>query len=102
VDSDVRTRKEIKEKDYNNEIKCDKCGSSKVITDAIVFDQGQYSDGILKIGFHKDPSAIIFKGTIWKRIIGQLCCNCGQINLKCNGDLQNIWDEYIAHKNKNN
>ena len=73
---------------------CMKCGSNKVILNANIYDTGDSSDGVLKIGFDKHPSAFIFRGRVKNTITGNICCSCGDITLTCNGDLQEMWDKY--------
>ena len=83
-------------------IKCDKCnscGSNKIIKDMIVFDNSQKWDQELKIGFHADENALIFKNTIKGSVSGNVCCECGKIELYCMGDLDRMWNAYNSSGN---
>ena len=57
--------------------KCPKCGSSKIIPDAQVLDQGQYSDGHLKVVVAEDPDALLFKGKKRTPLRARVCGECG-------------------------
>ena len=52
---------------------CAKCGSSKIIPDAQVFDQGQYSDGYVKVMVPEEPEALIFKGNKLTPLRARVC-----------------------------
>ena len=78
-----------------NENKCIKCGSLKVVPDAILSDQGQHSDGKAKMAVHENPSAWILKGTTTTEVKGSICCDCGHLELRCEGDLETIWHTWL-------
>jgi uncharacterized OB-fold protein len=56
---------------------CVKCGSSRVIPRAKVYDQGEYSDGTLKAAFEQNPSAWFFKGRVLSNLYAVICGDCG-------------------------
>ena len=60
---------------------CVKCGSRKVIPDAELLDQGQYSDGTLKAKYERNPSAIFRKGRSVSSLMARVCARCGYIEL---------------------
>jgi predicted nucleic-acid-binding Zn-ribbon protein len=60
---------------------CAKCGSQKVIPDAGILDQGQYSDGTLKAKYERHPSAFFFKGRASTRLLARICVQCGYTEL---------------------
>lgn len=60
---------------------CVKCGSRKVIPDADLLDQGQYSDGSLKAKYDRNPSAIFRKGRSVSRLTARVCAGCGYVEL---------------------
>ena len=60
---------------------CAKCGSRKVIPDADLLDQGQYSDGTLQAKIDRYPSAIFRKGRAVSRLTARVCARCGYVEL---------------------
>jgi predicted nucleic-acid-binding Zn-ribbon protein len=60
---------------------CAKCGSRKVVPDAELLDQGQYSDGSLKAKYERNPSALFFKGRAVTRLLARVCARCGYTEL---------------------
>jgi hypothetical protein len=60
---------------------CAKCGSRKVVPDAELLDQGQYSDGALKAKYERHPSAIFFKGREVTALRARICARCGFVEL---------------------
>jgi ribosomal protein S27AE len=63
-------------------LKCSKCGSSKIIPLAGMIDQGQYSDGTLKarVGY-TNPEAWVFKGAVYAKLKANICGECGYTEL---------------------
>ena len=63
-------------------VKCSKCGSSKIIPLADMVDQGQYSDGTLKarVGY-TNPEAWVFKGAVYAKLKANICGECGYTEL---------------------
>jgi ribosomal protein L40E len=58
-------------------VTCAKCGSDKVVPNAKIFDQGEYSDGTLKAAFEQNPSAWFFKGRVLSNLRAKICGECG-------------------------
>lgn len=56
---------------------CVKCGSTRVISRAKLYDQGQHSDGTLKAAFEQHPSAWFFKGRVLSDLYAVICGDCG-------------------------
>ena len=73
---------------------CSKCGSPRVIRNARLHDQGEHSDGVAKMVVFGKPSALIFKGREYSELVGDICCDCGKVELKCRGNLNNLWRAY--------
>ena len=73
---------------------CSKCGSQRVIRNARLHDQGEHSDGVAKMVVFGKPSALIFKGREYSELVGDICCDCGKVELKCRGNLNNLWRAY--------
>jgi DNA-directed RNA polymerase subunit RPC12/RpoP len=62
-------------------IKCNNCGSIKIIPKVRVLDQGHYSDGVLSAAIDTKPEAVIFKGWIRTGIRADVCATCGHMDL---------------------
>jgi len=73
---------------------CSKCGSPRVIRNARLVDQGGHSDGVATMVVFGKPSALIFKGREYSELVGDICCDCGNVELKCRGNLNNLWRAY--------
>ena len=61
---------------------CDVCGSDKIIPGVRILDQGQYSDGMLKVEICGSPDAVIFKDRLHGELKAYICGNCGHTGLK--------------------
>lgn len=60
---------------------CVKCGSSKMIPDVRIFDQGQGSDGSLQVLIAEEPQALIFRKNKYTALRAQICGECGHTEL---------------------
>ncbi len=56
---------------------CAKCGSMKMMEGVQVFDQGQHSDGKLKVRVAEKPDALLFKQNKLAIITANICGECG-------------------------
>jgi hypothetical protein len=76
VGSDLRT-------DNRNvsQIRCRRYGSAKIILNVTVVDQGEYSDGRLKVKVSGNPEALIFKDSLYGEIKADICGECGLMEL---------------------
>jgi hypothetical protein len=72
---------------------CVKCGSTKVIPNVQVFDQGHYSDGHLKVIIAEEPKALLFKHNKLTALRAQVCGDCGHTELVVE-DPQMLYDAY--------
>jgi len=61
---------------------CPRCGSTKLIRDVTVTDQGQGSDGKLEIVVFGNPGALIFKDRLIGEIRADICGVCGHIEFR--------------------
>ena len=57
--------------------RCAKCGSERIVANVGVFDQGQYSDGTLKVVFEQKPEAWFFKRPVLSALRATICGVCG-------------------------
>ncbi len=83
-----------------SELKCEACGSSKVIDSVSIADQGRVSDGSLKLVVHGDPRAILIKEPVDGKLVCTLCCECGDVKIRCSGNLEAIWKAYLKADKK--
>ncbi len=74
--------------------RCAKCGSSRLMTDAAVFSHVEGSKEPVEAGFQKDPSAMIFKGTVSRTLRAAICADCGYVELYLQ-DAGHVYDAYL-------
>jgi len=60
---------------------CVRCGSHKIVRNVRVLDQGEASDGNLKVVIYGDPGALIFKDRLYGRLSADICGRCGHVEL---------------------
>lgn len=61
--------------------KCTVCGSSRIMRDVKVCDQGQHSSGKLHLVVYGDPSALLFKNALYGELAATVCADCGRVDL---------------------
>ncbi len=61
---------------------CGVCGSDKIIPEVRIGDQGQYSDGKLKVEICGTPNAMIFKDRLHGELKAYICGSCGHTELR--------------------
>ena len=61
---------------------CPRCGSSKMMFGVTVQDQGQSSNGDLRVVVCGDPSALIFKDRLYGELKANICGDCGHVELR--------------------
>jgi len=61
---------------------CPRCGSSKMMYGVTVQDQGQGSNGDLRVVVCGDPSALIFKDRLYGELKANICGDCGHVELR--------------------
>lgn len=79
---------------------CERCGSERVVPDAVLADQGQNSDGQAKVWVHENPQAWFMKGTKVAAVKGAVCCDCGHLKLHCEGDLNALWEAWLKSQQR--
>lgn len=62
--------------------RCEKCGSEKIIPDVMLVDQGQGSDGALKVVVFGNPEALLFKDRRYGKVQADICGECGHVELR--------------------
>ena len=75
---------------------CSKCGSTKIVPRAPVFDRGDYSTevGNVRLGVARRPQALLFKGQERADIYARLCGDCGHTELFVE-DAASIYQAYV-------
>jgi hypothetical protein len=76
---------------------CSRCGSSKLIPNAIIQDQGQGSQGTLRAYVDADPGALIFKDRRYSEVFAQICAECGHVELKARSP-RDLYNHYLQSK----
>lgn len=61
--------------------KCVCCGSENLITDLKLIDRWDGGEDNSHVSLQMDPSAWVFKGTIRAHIEGEVCDDCGHLQL---------------------
>ena len=61
---------------------CPRCGSTKMMFGVTVQDQGQGSNGDLRVVVCGDPSALIFKDRLYGELKANICGDCGHVELR--------------------
>lgn len=79
------------------ERECPKCGSTKLIPDVRILDQGQYSDGSLKVAVDGNPYALVFKDRLYSRLTADVCGQCGHVELKV-AEPGDLYEHYLQSK----
>ena len=77
--------------------RCPKCGSSKIIPNTRILDQGNYSDGKLQVMVDGDPEALIFKNRLYDRLAADICGDCGHVELKVE-HARELYEHYLRSK----
>lgn len=70
------------EEDESTEAGCPRCGSTKLIRDVSVGDQGGSSDETLEIVVFGNPEALLFKNRLTGEIRADICGSCGHIEFR--------------------
>ncbi|WP_339911211.1 hypothetical protein [Symmachiella dynata] len=61
---------------------CQICESEKIISNAHIVDQGNYSTGTYKAVVYRNPHAMIFKDPIKANTTAYVCGECGHIEFR--------------------
>jgi hypothetical protein len=66
----------------NSRLKCSRCGSTKMIHSATIVDQGDSSDGTLKVMVQGVAYALFFTDRAFGEIKPDICGDCGHIDFR--------------------
>lgn len=61
---------------------CVRCGSAKIMRGITVSDQGEHSDGQLKVVVFGSPDAILFKDRLYGKLRADICGECGHVEFR--------------------
>ena len=61
---------------------CPGCGSTKMMHGVTIRDQGQGSDGSLKVVIAGNPAALMFKDRRYEVLRADVCGDCGRVDLR--------------------
>ena len=75
------------------ELRCARCGSSRVIPGVTICDQGQGSNLRLQVVVCGDPEAVFFKDRLYKKMTADVCGDCGHAELKIEG-ARELYEHY--------
>jgi hypothetical protein len=76
---------------------CPRCGSDKIIRDARLRDQGEYSDGTGYIMVYGDPEAMIFKKTRFGKLSADICGQCGHVEFRVENPAE-LYEHYLKSR----
>jgi hypothetical protein len=80
--SDEALETEEVEEEQPGLTECPRCGSSKLMRGVTVYDQGDNSDGRLKVVVFGKPGALIFKDRLYGELKAEICGRCGHVELR--------------------
>jgi hypothetical protein len=75
-------------------LSCKLCGSTKVVPNVRVVDQGRHSSGQLQLFVDGSPEAIFFKDRRWGEIRADICGECGHLDLRVQ-NAKELYDHYL-------
>ena len=78
---------------------CRACGSTRIIPDVEVLDQGEGSDGHLQVVVCGDPHALIFKDRVYGRLRARVCGSCGFTELRVTNP-EELYLKYLGAREK--
>lgn len=83
--------------DVKAQMRCLACGSTRVIPDAHVADQGQYSSGALRVVVYGDPDALFFKESLYGPCTANVCGDCGHVQLQAS-NYHALYQHYLRRE----
>jgi hypothetical protein len=87
----------LREVDRPSGFRCSKCGSTKLIPNVKILDQGEGSDGKLQVEVHGHPEALLFKDRRYGILTADICGDCGDVQLKVNNP-QELYQHYLQSR----
>lgn len=75
------------------ETTCRHCGSAKMMSHVLIFDQGNPTDN-LRAGIPTAPEALIFKAWVFAPIFADICGDCGRLDTYVD-DPQKLYEAYL-------
>jgi hypothetical protein len=78
-------------------LRCAVCGSTKIVPDVLVNDQGQGSRGQLRVVLYGKPDAILFKDARYGALTANICGTCGHVQLHV-GNAGELYEHYLESR----
>jgi rubrerythrin len=78
---------------------CRACGSTKIIPNVYVLDQGKGSDGYLQVVVYGEPQALIFKDRVYGHLRAWICGNCSFTELRVKNP-EELYQKYLEAKER--
>jgi hypothetical protein len=73
---------------------CAVCGSTRIIPNTPILDQGQHSSGYLSAAVVGDPKALIFKDYVYGKLTADICGDCGHVSI-CVDNPGELYEHYL-------
>jgi hypothetical protein len=80
-------------------MQCTRCGSSKIIPNTTIRDRCESSGEQLSAYVDAAPDALIFKERLYSALVGDICGECGHVELKAE-DHRSLYRHYLQSKSK--
>jgi ribosomal protein S27AE len=80
--------------DERGRLQCSKCGSTEMIPNADILDQGQGSDRSLQVVVYGNPDALILKDRLYGVLMADICGDCGHADLKV-ANPEELYEHYL-------
>ena len=81
-----------------SQLACSKCQGTRIIPGVRILDQGKGSDRSLQLVMSENPEALFFTGDAYGALKGNLCCDCGFVDLYCTENLNELWRIHKSHQ----
>jgi hypothetical protein len=75
---------------------CPKCGSAKLVLNAMVQGAGQNTN--VRVAVDANPDALIFKERQYAVLLADICGDCGHVELQAQ-DYRSLYNHYLQSKN---
>jgi len=80
-------------------LRCPRCGSGKIIPNTPIRDRNEGSNQSLSAFVDAEPNALIFKERQYSTLLGDICGECGHVELKAQ-DYRSLYRHYMQSRNK--
>ena len=80
-------------------VRCAACGSSRVIPEVRIYDQGEGSNRRLQLAVDGNPLALVFKDRLWGPLTANVCGDCGYVQVHAQ-NYRELYDRYEQSLNR--